>query len=103
MIADAGCPHAVAMRGFVKLFGWGETVERMPYNLPVDQILGMKDGQARNTVERTGCHVIVVAHHTHVGVAVVGVDYGVGVSAVAIVGTPHFRAILCVCRKGQSQ
>ena len=64
----------------------------------------MKNGQTRSGLKRRGRHVVVFARRPHadVGVAVVGINHGIGVGAVAIVGTPHLRLVLSACRQRDS-
>ena len=46
---------------------------------------GVLDGLPTGEVRQ----IIVLAHCTHIGVAVVGIEHRIGVAAVAIVGRPH--------------
>jgi hypothetical protein len=66
----------------------------MADNLLVDQVFAVQNRESRDTVERTCCEIIVVADSNGVGVAVVGIENGVDIVAVALVGVPHFRMLL---------
>ena len=81
------------LQGLVALV---EITQGVVDDLPVYQVFGVEDGKAGGTLERRGRHVIVLARgpDTDIGIGIVGIDHGIGVSAVAIVGTPHLRHIL---------
>ena len=68
-----------------------KTSQRVTDNLPVYQVLRMQDGQPGHTLETGGRHVIIFSAGTHanIGVGVVGIDNGISVRAVAIVGRPY--------------
>ncbi len=102
VVADAGRPHAVAVLGAAGVHAVGQhAVEGMADDFPVDQVAGMEHRQSGRAAEGARREVIVVAHGHHVRVAVVGVDDGIGVGAVAVVGAPHLRAVLRRGAKGQ--
>ena len=49
----------------------------------------MKDRQTRDAVEGTCCEIVIIANSHYVRVAIVSVDDGIGISAIAIVWVPH--------------
>ena len=91
VMANAGCPDTVAM---LRQLAWELTLQGVADDGPVDEVAGVQHGQARHTLEGGSRQVVVVAHANDVGVAVVGIQHGVLIGAVAIVGTPHLRAVL---------
>ena len=104
VMAYGGCPHAFAvLHGGEDLAGQ-LFLQRMTGDAPVDQVVGVEHGQSGDAVEGGGREVVVVAHSAHVGVAVVGVDDGVHVGAVAPVGVPDEGALLSPgCRRSQDE
>ena len=111
MVADRGCPDASTMLGRREVFqqlgiALVQVVQRIIDDFPVDQVLGMQNGQAGRTLERRRRQIVVVARgaYADVRVAVVGINDGIGVGAVAIVGTPHLRFVLRMsCQRADSQ
>jgi hypothetical protein len=56
---------------------------------PVDQIVGVKHGNTRETGE-TGCyHIEIIACTNYIRVGIVGVYYGIAISPVPIIGLPY--------------
>ena len=94
MMTDSRCPDALAMLRKVEDFLGQLLLQGMTDDGPVHQVAGVQDGQAGNTVERRCREIVVIAYHTDIGVGVVGKEHGVGIGAVAIVGTPHLRLVL---------
>ncbi len=68
----------------------GETVDSIPDDSPVDQILGVKNRQTGHTVEARRGHIEVIADAHHIGIGIVGIDNRILVLAVAEVGHPYF-------------
>jgi hypothetical protein len=60
-------------------------------DFPVYEVFGMKNRQARNTLERTGRQVIVLTRssHAYIGVTIICIDDGISICTVTIVGVPH--------------
>ena len=91
--ADGGRPGAVAVSRPVvdverRLGGEGVSDQ-----FPVHQVFGMEDRQARHGVEAGRGEVVVLADAEHVGVGVIGVQDGIAIGAVAVVGHPHLGAV----------
>ena len=98
VVSDARSPDAIAVAWCVEHLAGLKFLHGISDDFPVYQIPGVEYGQSGDALEGTGSEVIVVAHHTHVGVAVIRIDDGVGVSAVAIVGRPHLRVVVLLSR-----
>ena len=60
----------------------------VPDEFPVHQVVGVENGQAGRAFETGSHHVEVFAHADDVGVGVVGVQDGILVGAIAVVGYP---------------
>ena len=109
MIADAGCPHASAMLGRAEMMEQRivaliEILQGIAHDFPVDQVLRVQDRQSRGALERGSRHVIILARGSYadIRVGVIGINHWVGVGAIAIVGRPHLRLVLCTgceCRE----
>ena len=103
VVADGRCPHAFPVlrlceQRFRLQFGQG-----MADDFPVHQILGVQDGQSGNAVKGACREVVVLAHCTDIGVAVISIQYGVRVGSVSVVGTPRCRAMLRERNRGIQQ
>ena len=61
---------------------------------PVYQIFGVQDGKPRQAVEAGGRQIEVVSHTTGIRIGIVGIEHGILVSAVPLVGTPHFGYVV---------
>ena len=68
-----------------------EIGQRIVDDFPVYQILGMQDRQAWHTLERRSGHIIILTAGTHayIRVAIVGINHGIGVGTIAMIGAPH--------------
>ena len=105
VVADAGGPHAIAVLRLTAkvaqqhLVACVEVLQRIAHYLPVHQVLGVQNGQSGCAVKARCRQVVVVAAgpYTHVGVGVVGINHGVGIGAITIVGAPYLRVVLCLC------
>ena len=93
MMTDARRPDAFAvLRRGVGCGRHGPRYGRAD-NAPVHQVFGMQNLQARHAVEARRGEVVVVAHAAGIGVGIVGIEHGILVGAVALVGHPHLRAV----------
>ena len=90
MVANAGRPNTAAMLNFAEHIKRRLLRKCITNQVPVDQIARMQNGQARNTIKRRSCHVIIVAHANRIRIGIIGVQHRVGVGSVAIVGYPRF-------------
>ena len=109
MVANAGSPHASAMLGRAemgeqRIVALIQILQGIAHDFPIDQVLGMQDGQSGGALERGSRHVIVLARGSYadIRVGVIGINHWVGVGAIAIVGRPHLRLVLCTdseCRE----
>ncbi len=57
---------------------------------PVHQVFRMQDRQPRNRIETGRNHVKIVAHPDCVWIGVIGIEDGILVGAVSVVGNPDF-------------
>ena len=97
MITDGGRPYAIAvLRLTAEVFeqlavALIEILQGIAYNLPVHQILGVQNRQSWGAMETGGRHIIILTAGTYadIRVAVVGIDHGVSISAVAIIRAPY--------------
>ena len=99
-MTDGRCPHALTVLGLIEYFLGLLLLQGVADNLPVHEIAGMEDGQSRNAIKRRGRQEIVIANGTHVRVAVIGIEDGIRVGAVATIRRPHLRVILSHCTRG---
>ena len=89
VVADGWSPNTLAMLRLVEEFLGFLFLQGIADDFPVYQILAMKDRQTGNAVERTCREIIIIAYSYHIRVAIVGINHGIGISAVAIVGIPN--------------
>ena len=96
IIANAGCPYAIAMLRNIVALQRRQCLDSMVHNLPVHQVLRMKNRQTGNAVERGSRQIEVFtgSTDTDVWVTIVGIDDGIRKGAVAIVRAPHLRFVL---------
>ena len=97
VIADRGCPYVVAVLNFLApvkvcaliLWQYRIVVEQCRTdNFPVHQVGAVQNLQARETLERRGSHVVVIAHTTYIRVRVVGVNHRVAIHSVLYIRIP---------------
>jgi hypothetical protein len=81
----------------------GQFFKCMAHDFPVHKVLGMKNGQPWNALERGSRQVIVFARctYTHVRIAIVGIDNRILICSITKIWTPHFRAILGMGQQGK--
>ena len=103
VVSDGWCPNSLAVLRQVEKFLGFLFLQGMSDNLPVYQVLAMKDRQTWDTIKRTSREIIVFSNSYHVWVAIVGINYGVGISTVAIIGIPDLRMILGLDRHRRCQ
>jgi hypothetical protein len=94
VITEGWGPYALAMLRLGEETVGSERLQGMADNLPVHQVSAVQDGESGDAVERTCCEIIVVTDSNGIGVAVVGVENGVDIVSVALVGVPHLRMVL---------
>src|SRR5687768_17448314 len=63
----------------------------MPDQRPVHQVFGMQDRQTRYIFKGRGGHVIIIAYPYRIGIGVVGMQHGIFVGAISLVGYPNAR------------
>ena len=95
-IADGWRPDALTVDLLVVLQGEGivvevKAVEAIRDVLPVDQVLRVKDDEARHRVHCGTCQIIVIAHPQDVGIGELVVEQWVGIGAIAIICCPTLR------------
>lgn len=95
MVADRRCPYAFAVLRLAEERVGPLPVERMTDDLPVHEILGMKDGQSGNTVKTARRQIIVFADSDGVRITIVGKEHGIFIHAVAQVRIPDLGVVLC--------
>lgn len=104
VVADGGGPYAVAMfRPFGRTFRSQFIGDGRADEGPIHQVLGVEDLEARQAVEARRGHVEVVAHAAGIGVGVVGIEDGVLVGAVSLIGHPYLRYVVFRLLGGQWQ
>jgi hypothetical protein len=62
----------------------------MTNQLPVDKIMGVKDRQSRDTVERRGHHIIAVTYSHHIGIGIIGMKNRIFIGSVSLIRYPGF-------------
>ena len=102
-VADAGCPDALSVNFLMVLqgelvFRKVEAVEAIGGELPVHQVLRMKNHQAGHGMHGGASQVVVVTHTDDVRVRELVVEQRISKRAVAIIGSPRLR--LCHCAHG---
>ena len=90
--AETRRPHAASGLDF--FVGVARDIfERMIHQSPVDQIPRVKNWHARRAIEGRRGHPEIITVPKHIRVAVIGIEYGVPIRAVAAIGHPGIRLV----------
>ena len=65
----------------------------MPDYFPIDKIFRMQDWQSGYAIKRTCCEIVVFAYSNDIGVAIVGINDGIGICSISIVRVPYLGNI----------
>ena len=106
VIAYRRCPHTIAVLGLTaEVCQQGgialiKVLQGITHNLPVHQIFRVEYRQSGGTVETRGRHIVILSAgpYADVGIRIVGINNGVGIGAVTIIGRPYLRLVLWLSR-----
>ena len=95
MVADGGSPGTAAVHRLVIIIK-GKLIHDVIDDLPVHQILRMQQRHCGGVTEAGSDHKIIFSHTNGIRVRVIRIQDRVGISAVALIGDPHFMYLRLV-------
>ena len=90
MVTYGRSPHALSMLRLVIEFFRFDSFQRVVYQFPIHQILGMENGQPRSTIKAGSGHIKIISHRTHIRIGIVGMQNRIHIRPILPVGNPNF-------------